>query len=88
MTQHERPDRYLYEWQLDALTAWLACGRRGVVEAVTGSGKTDMALAAIADAHRRGLFVMVVVPTRVLIAQWHERLVTAFPDLKIGRLGD
>jgi RNA polymerase primary sigma factor len=88
VTDQERPDRYLYEWQLDALTAWLACGRRGVVEAVTGSGKTDMALAAIDDAHRRGLFVMVVVPTRVLIAQWHERLETAFPDLVIGRLGD
>lgn len=84
----ERPDRYLYEWQLDALTAWLACGRRGVVEAVTGSGKTDMALAAIDDANRRGMFVMVVVPTRVLIAQWHERLASAFPDLTIGRLGD
>jgi superfamily II DNA or RNA helicase len=54
VTDQERPDRYLYEWQLDALTAWLACGRRGVVEAVTGSGKTDMALAAIDDAHRRG----------------------------------
>jgi len=88
VTDQPRPDRYLYEWQLEALTAWLACGRRGIVEAVTGSGKTDMALAAIADAHRRGLFVMVVVPTRVLIAQWHERLDRAFPDLVIGRLGD
>lgn len=47
-----------------------------------------MALAAIADAHRRGVFVLVVVPTRVLIAQWHERLSAAFPDLIIGRLGD
>ncbi len=88
MTVDVRPDRFLYAWQLDALTAWLGCGRRGVVEAVTGSGKTDMALAAIADAHRRGLFVMVVVPTRVLIAQWYERLNVAFPDLTIGRLGD
>ena len=47
-----------------------------------------MALAAIADAHRRGIFVLVVVPTRVLIAQWHDRLTTAFPDLSVGRLGD
>lgn len=80
--------RFLYSWQLEALSAWLKCGRRGVVEAVTGSGKTDMAIAAIADAHRRGLFVMVVVPTRILIAQWHERLSARFPDLVIGRLGD
>ena len=87
-TINPRPDRFLYAWQLDALTAWLRCGRRGVIEAVTGSGKTDMAMAAIADAHRRGIFVLVVVPTRVLIAQWYERLTTAFPDLDIGRLGD
>lgn len=80
--------RFLYTWQLEALTAWLKCQRRGVVEAVTGSGKTDMALAAIADAKRRGLFVMVVVPTRILIAQWHKRLSQRFPDMKIGRLGD
>lgn len=88
MTTLARPERFLYAWQLDALAAWLSCGRRGIVEAVTGSGKTDMALAAIADAHRRGHFVMVVVPTRVLIAQWHDRLSAAFPDLVIGRLGD
>ena len=66
----------------------MRCGRRGVVEAVTGSGKTDMAMAALADAHRRGMFVLIVVPTRVLIAQWYERLTTAFPDLDVGRLGD
>lgn len=88
LDQIARPDRYLYKWQLEALTAWLACGRRGVIEAVTGSGKTDMAMAAISDAHRRELFILVIVPTRVLIAQWHERLTRAFPDMNIGRLGD
>src|SRR5690242_7325583 len=81
-------DRELYRWQLDALVAWLRCGRRGVVEAVTGSGKTDVAIAAIGDALRRGRFVLVVVPTRVLMEQWHHRLVAALPDTRIGRLGD
>ena len=38
--------RELYRWQLDALVSWLRCGRRGVIEAVTGSGKTDVAIAA------------------------------------------
>ena len=46
-------DRDLYRWQFDALVSWLHCGRRGVVEAVTGSGKTDVAITAIADALRR-----------------------------------
>lgn len=80
--------RELYRWQLDALVAWLRCGRRGVIEAVTGSGKTDVALAAIADARRRGRFVLVLVPSRVLMEQWHGRLVDALPDARIGRLGD
>jgi superfamily II DNA or RNA helicase len=81
-------DRELYRWQLDALVSWLRCGRRGVVEAVTGSGKTDVAIAAAADALRRGRFVLVVVPSRVLMEQWHGRLTVALPDARIGRLGD
>src|SRR6187549_2467802 len=78
----------LYRWQLDALVDWLRCGRRGVIEAVTGSGKTDVAIAAAADALRRGRFVLVVVPTRVLMEQWHGRLTDALPHARIGRLGD
>src|SRR3954469_9109095 len=80
--------RELYRWQLDALVSWLRCGRRGVIEAVTGSGKTDVAIAAAADALRRGQFVVVVVPSRVLMEQWHGRLTTALPGTPIGRLGD
>jgi superfamily II DNA or RNA helicase len=80
--------RELYRWQLDALVSWLRCGRRGVIEAVTGSGKTDVAIAAASDALRRGRFVLVVVPSRVLMEQWHGRLTAALPAVRIGRLGD
>jgi superfamily II DNA or RNA helicase len=80
--------RELYRWQLDALVSWLRCGRRGVVEAVTGSGKTDIAIAAASDALRRGRFVLVIVPSRVLMEQWHGRLRAAIPEARIGRLGD
>ncbi len=82
------PPRELYRWQLDALVSWLKCGRRGVIEAVTGSGKTDVAIVAAADALRRGRFVLVVVPSRVLMEQWHGRLTEALPHARIGRLGD
>lgn len=34
----------LYAWQSDALEAWYAAGRVGVVEAVTGAGKTRLGL--------------------------------------------
>src|ERR1700704_5156554 len=81
--QHE-----LYRWQLDALISWLRWGRRGVIEAVTGSGKTDVAIAAASDALRRGRFVLVIVPSRVLMQQWHGRLSAALPECHIGRLGD
>ncbi len=68
--------------------AWHHCGRRGVIEAVTGSGKTDVALTAIEDAVGRGLFGLVIVPSRVLMEQWHERLTRWMPAHTIGRLGD
>ncbi len=79
---------FLYRWQVDALSSWLRCGRQGVIEAVTGSGKTNVAIAAAEDAIRRGLFVLVIVPSRVLMEQWSERLSEAMPELTIGRLGD
>jgi superfamily II DNA or RNA helicase len=88
LTNPSPVDRELYRWQLDALISWLRCGRRGVVEAVTGSGKTDVAIAAASDALRRGRFVLVVVPSRVLMEQWHGRLTAAIPEARIGRLGD
>lgn len=84
--QAEAPE--LYRWQLDALVSWLRCGRRGVIEAVTGSGKTDVAIAAAADARRRGRFVLILVPSRVLMEQWHTRLEAALPGERLGRLGD
>jgi superfamily II DNA or RNA helicase len=88
LTNFGSEHRQLYRWQLDALVSWLRCGRRGVIEAVTGSGKTDVAIAAATDALRRGRFVLVVVPSRVLMEQWHGRLTAALPDARIGRLGD
>ena len=81
-------NQFLYRWQFEALISWLRCGRRGIVEAVTGSGKTNVALAAAADANRRGLFVLVVVPSRVLMNQWAFHLAQALPGCRIGRLGD
>src|SRR6478609_4225948 len=88
VTSLSSPNRKLYRWQLDALVSWLRCGRRGVIEAVTGSGKTEVAIAAASDALRRGRFVLVLVPSRVLMEQWHTALRATLPDVRIGRLGD
>ena len=88
LTNQVSEQHTLYRWQFEALASWLRCGRRGVIEAVTGSGKTDVAIAAASDALRRGRFVLVVVPSRVLMEQWHGRLTAALPEARIGRLGD
>lgn len=69
-------DLRLYPWQQRALARWRAAGRCGVVEAVTGSGKTRVGLAAIATALEEGRRVLVVVPTTVLLDQWRRQIST------------
>ncbi len=60
----------LYPWQSDALRAWETRGRRGVIEAVTGAGKTMVGVAAtIGELERHGQ-VLVLVPTVELLHQW------------------
>lgn len=56
----------------------------GVLEAGTGSGKTVMALAAIA---RRRQPTLVVVHTKELLYQWQERAVS-FLGCEVGLIGD
>ena len=70
-----RPERWaksleLYQWQVRALDGWAEHQHRGVVEAVTGAGKTRLALAAIEAEVRRGGRAIAIVPTRDLQHQW------------------
>ncbi len=80
----------LYQWQNDALNAWIKAGRRGIVEAVTGTGKTIVGIAAIAEASARDgyrfLHPLVVVPSTVLMNQWHDRAAALLPGVKLGRI--
>jgi len=65
------------EYQQEALSAWRDNDRRGSVILPTGSGKTFLAVQAIADA---GVSTLVVVPTIDLMNQWHATLTNAFGD--------
>jgi RNA polymerase primary sigma factor len=76
----------LRDWQAAALAAWSAPGR-GVVEAVTGSGKTRLALAAVRLVVERGGVVLVLVPTLGLQDQWVRELRPIVPGGRVGRLG-
>lgn len=78
----------LYAWQRQALDAWEAEGRRGIVEAVTGTGKTRVGMMAIRESLADGGFVHVLVPTIDLQDQWCQELESLFPGLRIGRRGN
>ena len=73
----------LREYQRDALDAWRGNADRGVLELPTGSGKTVIAVAAMADL---GVPTLVVVPTVDLLDQWQRELSTEF-GVSVGRFG-
>src|SRR5256712_10450200 len=74
----------LRPYQEAALLAWELGGRRGLVVLPTGSGKTRVALAAMA---RTGLSTLCLVPTRVLLEQWLREIRAVYAD-KVGCFGD
>jgi len=79
----------LYQWQADALAAWAGNNRRGVVEAVTGTGKTMVGIAAAVQEIGGREQVLVLVPTVELQRQWVGELAARLPaGTLIGRLGD
>ncbi len=70
-------------YQEESLAAWEKAGRRGVIVIPTGTGKTFVALHAIARTERSAL---VIAPTIDLMNQWYDEL-TNFFDATIGILG-
>lgn len=66
----------LRAWQSEALQAWRTCVHRGIVEVVTGGGKTVFALACVRDL--KPDTVLVVVPTTALLEQWWAEVATFF----------
>lgn len=70
--------------QAAALDSWVLGGKRGVVVLPTGSGKTRVAIAAIAVERRAALCL---VPTRILLGQWRATLAELL-GIRIGAFGD
>ena len=64
-----------YPYQTEAIDAWHANGKRGVVSLPTGAGKTLIAILLIADTQRPTL---VHVPTIDLMHQWYAVLTEHF----------
>ncbi len=74
----------LRPYQEAALCAWNLGSQRGIIVLPTGSGKTHVAIAAMARNPRRTL---VLVPTRILLQQWHQQLIHFFSG-QVGVYGD
>jgi superfamily II DNA or RNA helicase len=66
----------LYAWQDECLESWLSNGRTGIVNVITGAGKTVLAVAAIERvlAETESLQVKIVVPKTFLVKQWVNAL--------------
>ena len=83
------PGLCLWPWQEAALAAWAGQGDRGVVEAVTGAGKTMVGIAAVLDQRRARGQALVLVPTKELQRQWLSVLRRwCPPSTRVGALGD
>jgi len=72
------------DYQREAVAAWLAARRRGQVVLPTGTGKTLVAVLAIAETRRSAL---VVVPTLDLLNQWYDLLARHFGAEVVGAIG-
>ena len=70
--------------QEEALSAWQRAGHRGQVIMPTGTGKTEVALAAMAETRTATL---VVAPVRDLMYQWHRRILGTL-GYNAGIVGD
>lgn len=73
----------LRDYQKEALKAWIAAGRRGVIVLPTGAGKTIVAMAAISHVNAP---TIVVVPTIDLLEQWRTNLKKEF-RVEVGAYG-
>ena len=71
----------LRAWQKEALGLWKAAGNKGIVEVVTGGGKTIFALSCIREIAAET--TLVIVPTIALLDQWWEEA-AAFFGISLG----
>jgi RNA polymerase primary sigma factor len=75
-----RPGTRLRHWQREAFQAWQRHDHTGVVQAVTGTGKTMVGVVAISSALRAGMRCVVLVPTDQLVRQWTRTLHRLLPN--------
>jgi superfamily II DNA or RNA helicase len=81
-----------YAWQDACIAKWLEIDGSGTVKVVTGGGKTLLGLSiaeTVQNTLEKDLRLAIVVPTIVLMHQWHAAILEHgnIPKQAIGRLG-
>jgi superfamily II DNA or RNA helicase len=64
----------LRDYQVRAVHAWMDAGYRGIWSMATGTGKTPIAIRAIAARIREKGCVVILVPTQDLVVQWKKSI--------------
>ncbi|MFI6225048.1 DEAD/DEAH box helicase [Nocardia salmonicida] len=73
----------LRNWQQRTLALWIDKGRKGVVEAVDGTGKTVLGVRAVLDAVAAGTPAVVVVADDQACTRWLSELAAVAPDRRV-----
>jgi superfamily II DNA or RNA helicase len=72
-----------YYYQEQAIEAWRRSNRTGMLAMATGTGKTITALYAIGDLVDAGNPVLILVPSQILLNQWHDKVREIFPGVPV-----
>jgi superfamily II DNA or RNA helicase len=91
-TEQETEDfpsgRIMQSHQLNALDAWYQADQHGILQLATGAGKTFIGINAIRSHIRSGRLALVLVPSKILLHDWHEELSSELPQAKFLLIGD
>lgn len=82
----------LFDWQRECLELWTKSGSRGIVNAVTGGGKTVLALHAATQLEStlrqqgQKLKIRIIVPKTFLVSQWRAAILEE-TDIRRSEIG-
>lgn len=76
-----------YFFQKEAIDAWKKAGMVGMLSMATATGKTYTALFAIEQLLKQGKPILIVVPTTILLNQWHKNISTIYPNVPVFLAG-
>lgn len=74
----------LKDHQVKALEGWEEAGFRAIYQGCTGCGKTVIAISAIRHELDRGRNVLVLVPSKELLANWDKEIRRIITDIEIN----